>query len=697
MTGRHIIVPTLLIFLTLFKHGLSQKFPREQCHNSVTLYNVSKGEVLYGVEGALSTSLPSITCCIRRSYYRRQPYPASKQYLFFQNSPVANHPHLGVSKHVDWYRHFHEVYYYPTIVWPHTLTKDIAGEYKCSRYDLRPGGWSYRSFYLVMGAKPKITFITNSMTVMSTSWKIASLALHCNVSGDDQLKYSWSKGGVMIRGTLGAEGWTHAFAGAVTATDSGIYNCSASSRYGHDWKQLHLRVLDIPRFWLNPVPATIIPHSLLARSVGLRLVPPSSTGNSPITSYEVTCRPDVEYRSYVKDTVQRFSVTSVTVTGLQPATKYSCWYRAENAVGISFPSPILKLTTPESPPGKPENLSTVSSSAGHVTTFFKPMSPALSHGVLTGYQITFNATECVTHQDCPCQQYNCSLRGAVSFHESWVSNSFSLSGLRHFTRYQITAAAINGVGLGVKARRRLITQKLAPGPVRNLTAIPISSSVLQARWQAPETTYGGSLYYVIQYSVLRGDTEERVSNDINIAMPLYTITGLKESRSVLITVFAVNSVGPGYRVTLGTTTAAVRVQPDVTDKPTRYQPIPPAFCKLPSEVGWAVSVASTFTPEIINLMKLNFSANTSLNVTCREGLYVSGNWSQRHQLITCQKSGMWTKEISACSAPVDTAVGHGYSQCSSDISVAVSIIRGIFFAASVALNLIFFFKVYNKK
>ncbi|XP_065186206.1 protein sidekick-2-like [Sycon ciliatum] len=327
---------------------------------------------------------------------------------------------------------------------------------------------------------------------------------------------------------------------------------------------------------------------------------------------------------------------------------------------------------------------------------FTPLPPALSHGTLIGYEISYDAIGCSKVEDCQCQLYNCSLHGSIRVHESWVSNSISLSGLRHFTRYQITAAAINGVGLGVKARRWLITQKLAPGPVRNLTAIPISSSVLQARWQAPETTYGGNLYYVIQFSVLREDTEERVSNDINIAMPQYTITGLKEKRSVLITVFAVNSVGPGHRVTLATTIAAARVQTDVKDKPT-YQPIPPAFCKLPSELRWAVSVASTFTLEIINLMKLNFSANTSLNVTCREGLYVSGNWSQRHQLITCQESGMWTKEISACSAPVDTAVGHGYSQFSSDISVAVSIIRGIFFAASVALNLILLFKVYNKQ
>eukprot|EP00117_Sycon_ciliatum_P004381 scpid103344/ scgid8782/ len=168
MTGRHIIVPTLLIFLTLFKHGLSQKFPREQCHNSVTLYNVSKGEVLYGVEGALSTSLPSILCCMVLNIYTKQPFPASKRYFFFQDSPVASHSHLRILKQDEWIRHWHVIYYYRTVVWPHTLTKDIAGEYKCSRHELSPG-WYYVSFYLVVGAKPKITLITKSMTVMSTS------------------------------------------------------------------------------------------------------------------------------------------------------------------------------------------------------------------------------------------------------------------------------------------------------------------------------------------------------------------------------------------------------------------------------------------------------------------------------------------------------------------------------------------------
>ncbi|XP_065186208.1 cell adhesion molecule Dscam2-like [Sycon ciliatum] len=657
---------------------------------------------LYILPNRPSASLPTLTCRIVcgtiRSTGPIDP-PLSTAFWYFNNAPVQDNPLFRIERYYEDRRQTSlnkDLIYTRQMHWPTTITQSMIGAYECSfRHQ---GVLSQRNIITLHVANvPYITFSSGSMTIVSTSWQVGSIALVCRANGTGPLNMTWTKNGRILPAYNGANGWTRKLGDYLTVDDSGMYTCTVSSPFGIALKQLTILVQDIPRFLIAPRPARIVQNSLRATSVALNLQSPSYKGNLPVKSYKVICKPDAEYRSYVKDTVQSFPLNTVTIIGLQPATKYTCWYHAENAAGSSGPSPRLRLETPESRSAAPQGLTAVSTSPGHATISFKPMPPALSHGTIIGYEITYDAVGCSKVEDCQCQLYNCSLHGSIRVHESWVSNSISLSGLRHFTRYQITAAAINGVGLGVKARRWLVTQKLAPGPVRNLTAIPISSSVLQARWQAPETTYGGNLYYVIQYSVLRGDTEERVSNDINIAMPQYTITGLKERRSVLITVFAVNSVGPGHRVTVGTITAAARVQPDVTDKPTRYQPIPPAFCKLPSKLGWIMAVASTFTPEIINLIKLNFSANTSLNLTCREGLYVSGNWSQRHQLITCQKSGMWTKEISACSAPVDTAVGHGYSQCSSDISVAVSIVRGILFAASVALNLIFFFKVYNKQ
>eukprot|EP00117_Sycon_ciliatum_P024861 scpid53216/ scgid4551/ Down syndrome cell adhesion molecule homolog len=651
--GHTIIVSALLLCFTQLKHGFCQKFP--QCYSSAGLYNqngdhLRNGDVLYGVEGALSTSLPSILCCMVLNIYTKQPFPASKRYFFFQDSPVASHSHLRILKQDEWIRHWHVIYYYRTVVWPHTLTKDIAGEYKCSRYDLRPGGWSYRSFYLVMGAKPKITFITNSMTVMSTSWKIASLALHCNVSGDDQLKYSWSKGGVMIRGTLGAEGWTHAFAGAVTATDSGIYNCSASSRYGHDWKQLHLRVLDIPRFWLNPVPATIIPHSLLARSVGLRLVPPSSTGNSPITSYEVTCRPDVEYRSYVNGTVQTFSGTNVTVTGLQPAIKYSCWYRAENAIGISSPTPSLQFQTLELRPTRLENLTVVSNSPGYLLISFRPMSPSLQHGNVTGYDVAFNATQCSTAEQCPCPWYNCSLHGTATFDARWVGSSISLSSLRHFTSYQISVAASNRAGVGEKAVITFRPKELVPGPVRNITARRTSTSEVLTQWQAPEKPNGDIQYYQLGYSVISSQYTLLRRDDINIsaAESQYSIAGQQKNSMVLIIVCAVNSAGTGPRV--ATHVSSKRTEQQQAYPPNSSQPTTDLFCSMPTDADWTSRVANSFSSETIDMMREGFEANSHVNFACREGLYVSGNVSLRNQMINCMDNGEWSDKIAACTS-----------------------------------------------
>ncbi|XP_065187911.1 neogenin-like isoform X2 [Sycon ciliatum] len=665
INGQH-FAPRIFSVLILLGMILAVQSQHENCKNgyvglrseSILHIDYQGPRDFYILPDMSSASLPSLTCLIVcgtiRSIGPIDP-PPSTAFWYFNNAPVQDNPLFRIERHYRDNRQLtidKDIIFTRKLHWPTTITQSMIGAYECS---FRKGGILYQTNTLTLhvAEKPYIAFISGSMTIVSTSWQVGSIALVCKANGTGPLNMTWTKNGRILPAYSGANGWTRKLGDYLSVDDSGIYTCTVSTPFGTASKQLTILVQDIPRFLIAPRPARIVQNSLRATSVTLNLPSPSYKGNLPVKSYKVICKPDAEYRSYVKDTVQSFPLNTVTIIGLQPATKYTCWYHAENAAGSSGPSPRLRLQTPESRSAAPQGLTAVSTSPGHATIRFKPMPPALSHGTIIGYQISYDAIGCNKVEDCQCQLYNCSLHGSIRVHET-------------------------------------------PGPVRNLTAIPISSSVLQARWQAPETTYGGNLYYVIQYSVLRGDTEERVSNDINIAMPLYTITGLKESRSVLITVFAVNSVGPGHRVTLGTTTGAARVQPDVTDKPT-YQPITPAFCKLPSTPGWIMAVASTLTPEIINLMKLNFSANISLNVTCREGLYVSGNWSQRHQLITCQKSGMWTKEISACSAPVDTVVGDSHSQSRVDISVAVSILRGIFFAASVALNLILLFKVYNKQ
>eukprot|EP00117_Sycon_ciliatum_P018489 scpid103977/ scgid17077/ len=156
MTGRNsFIVMAMLILLPLFKRGNSEMYPR--CGIVLPIYNVTYGAVLYRTENELSTSLPTVTCCIYRYVERLQPYPLSTHFWFFQNTPIESHSRLSVLNHVSTLN-VYRMWIYRTIVWPRTITKDIAGIYKCSLENV--GNFRSRSFSIVVGAKPKITFIT---------------------------------------------------------------------------------------------------------------------------------------------------------------------------------------------------------------------------------------------------------------------------------------------------------------------------------------------------------------------------------------------------------------------------------------------------------------------------------------------------------------------------------------------------------
>ncbi|XP_065198955.1 protogenin B-like [Sycon ciliatum] len=448
----------------------------------------------YIFPGTSSARLPTLTCKIVcftiRSMGPLDP-PLSTAFWYFNNAPVQDNALFRIEQYDRDLRAGspNAIVYTRQMHWPATITQSMVGTYECGFR--RQGVLSSRTTAtLHVPIVPYITFISGSMTIVSTSWQVGSIALVCRANGTGPLNMTWTKNGRILPAYNGANGWTRKLGDYLSVDDSGIYTCTVSTPFGTASKQLTILVQDIPRFLVAPRPALIVQDTLSATSVTLNLQSPSFKGNLIVTSYKVICKPDEEYRSYVKDTVQSVPLNTVTIIGLQPATKYTCWYHAENAAGPSGPSPSLRLETPESSAAAPQGLTAVSTSPGHATIGFKPMPPALSHGTLIGYEISYDAVGCNKVEDCQCQLYNCSLHGSIRVHESWVSNSISLSGLRHFTQYQITAAAINGVGLGVKARRWLITQKPAPGPVRNLTAIPISSSALQARWQAPETTYG---------------------------------------------------------------------------------------------------------------------------------------------------------------------------------------------------------------
>ncbi|XP_065186205.1 cell adhesion molecule Dscam2-like [Sycon ciliatum] len=434
-------------------------------------FNYEGPRDLYILPGTSSASLPTLTCLVFcgtvHSIGPLDP-PLSTAFWYFNNAPVQDNPLFRIEGHYVDHRQLSldkVVIYTRKLHWPTTITQSMIGDYECAFR--RAGGLFQRSnLTLHVANVPYITFISGSMTIVSTSWQVGSIALVCRANGTGPLNVTWTKNGRILPAYNGANGWTRKLGDYLTVDDSGMYTCTVSSPFGIALKQLTILVQDIPRFLIAPSPARIVQNSLRATSVTLNLQSPSYKGNLPVTSYKVICKPDAEYRSYVKDAVQSVPLNTVTIIELQPATKYTCRYHAENAAGSSGPSPRLKLETPESRSAAPQGLTAVSTSPGHATIGFKPLPPALSHGTLIGYEISYDAIGCNKVEDCQCQLYNCSLHGSIRVHESWVSNSISLSGLRHFTRYQIAAAAVNGVGLGVKARRWLVTQRLGSEVVR---------------------------------------------------------------------------------------------------------------------------------------------------------------------------------------------------------------------------------------
>eukprot|EP00117_Sycon_ciliatum_P047341 scpid95487/ scgid5304/ len=194
----------------------------------------------------------------------------------------------------------------------------------------------------------------------------------------------------------------------------------------------------------------------------------------------------------------------------------------------------------------------------------------------------------------------------------------------------------------------------APGPVKHMVAMVISSSAVKIEWDAPDTSNGNILYYTLEYSMVNSQSSvQRVKVNISTAMLQYNITGLLNNSDVLITVFAVNSAGPGPGVTTRVSTAhhaEDSVEP--MSPPSNRGSQTKVYCTAPTDLYWAAFVASSFSPETtINLISKNFSDGETVNLTCKDGLYmyVSRNLSQQHQIIRCQENGTWSDEIIACS------------------------------------------------
>uniref|UniRef100_A0AAY5EM62 Titin n=1 Tax=Electrophorus electricus TaxID=8005 RepID=A0AAY5EM62_ELEEL len=168
---------------------------------------------------------------------------------------------------------------------------------------------------------------------------------------------------------------------------------------------------------------------------------PANNGGSEITNYGIERRDRLSFR-WVKCNKQKVTDLHFKVTGLVPGHEYEFRVTAENAAGVSLPSPstpYVKATDTlfkPGPPGNPRILDTTSSSI--TLAWNKPVYDGGS--AITGYIVE----TCLPGTDE--EQWT-----IVSPKDGLKGTSFTIINLKKNQEYKINVSAVNNEGIGEAA------------------------------------------------------------------------------------------------------------------------------------------------------------------------------------------------------------------------------------------------------
>ncbi|XP_077373169.1 phosphatidylinositol phosphatase PTPRQ isoform X2 [Festucalex cinctus] len=217
------------------------------------------------------------------------------------------------------------------------------------------------------------------------------------------------------------------------------------------------------------------------------------------------------------------SESSFTLTDLLPYTAYNLSITAATRKG-SGPPLVLMLHTDESGPmSPPRNLTIFNHTAVSVWLTWEP--PLEPNGVILqyGFRIRELITHTVTHRN-----------------SSGPSTAEYISGFRPHRSYEISVYSYTRVGHGnqLSSPVTFTTNESVSEAVGNLSCSGLSWDSIQLSWDPPVNPNGHILFYEI---VMEAD-----SYQVNTAE--YTVTGLPPDQDYILSVAAVNSVGPGEKI-----------------------------------------------------------------------------------------------------------------------------------------------------
>ncbi|XP_042142403.1 Down syndrome cell adhesion molecule homolog [Ixodes scapularis] len=268
--------------------------------------------------------------------------------------------------------------------------------------------------------------------------------LVCEAFGERPLAMSWKKDNLILdhryissftqEDTPTADGLTSSLRfAAAERSDSGLYTCLTSNKFGKDETNIKLLVQETPD---SPDDIRVVEAS--SRRITLRWNAPFN-GNSDIIGYFIQWKEVAG--SWQKDARQlevSAANTTAVLDDLQPITSYHLRVLSVNQLGRSDPSSMISVTTDEEVPSKPpEELVVVPVTSQILKASWKPPPNFSAHGRIRGYYVGYK----------PLGSGESFVYKTIDVLDGFVPE-ISIGNLKRSTKYTVIVQAFNGKGAG---------------------------------------------------------------------------------------------------------------------------------------------------------------------------------------------------------------------------------------------------------
>ena len=370
---------------------------------------------------------------------------------------------------------------------------------------------------------PVISSITATPSAVDGGGNI-SVTVVATDTDDDELSYEWSASlGTFADTSLASTTWTSSTSESSDQTVT--LSCVVSDNYtgevtGTVDVTINAQILTVPGRVSQPTVS-----SAGTASLNVSWSEPS-TGNSPITDY------DVQYRRTGSSAWISWSHSgtsrTATIASLDPNVTYQIQVRAQNSVGEGPWSLSGTGTTQAAVPGRVSGVTLTGRSRNSISLSWSQ--PSSNGSSISDYDVQYRRSGNTTW---------------ISKSHSGTSRTTTISGLSDGTTYQVRVRAGNSVGEGAWSSTGSYTtiSVTVPGKVSTPSTSSITTSSVTVTWSAPSS--GGTPITSYNLYNLRGTSGTASAISVSASSRSYTITGLDDDQYYQVSIAARNSEGQG--------------------------------------------------------------------------------------------------------------------------------------------------------